>query len=285
MAGERRRARAAALGLHDWIAREVLRAGHDDILRPVRLPRGIIDRALRDVLPDEREFVRATVHRARCAVESVVSNAGPLAMSALELRQLASAARQWPSLAPVVAALQGQAVRNELALLRYDMARDLSVLPPPAAAPASVDAEEIYAKRAKVASNPIARAQLLRWSRVRGVLVWSERAVGALDRGDDATYAVAQAFRARLELVTDVEDALFHKADAPRRVGRQGARERHARERPERDALNATLRAEADAYRARHPGCSDAQAARHLAKTWKLAQRTIRRLIAKKLAT
>lgn len=279
-----KRAMAAEIGLVSWLVPRILEDGEAVIFQPARLPKRLIDTALRTLPKYIREHTAKLIADARAGVQSEMQPHGPLSMTELHLGELRSRARVRPSLRPIVAILERQSLRNEMALLRYLTARQISWMPKPVErkldpfSPEGVEA--IYAHRREMTSNPAARARHNRPWHLDDVLRWTERAVVALDAGRDAAHAVAQAYSARLSVVAEANDGLAHTyIDRPRSRIRQEARERHAAERPAREARDARLRAQAAELRQRHPTWSTSAIAQHLAKSNELAPRTIRRVI------
>jgi hypothetical protein len=275
-----KRAMAAEIGLVSWLVPRILEDGEAVIFQPARLPKRLIDTALRALPKYIRDHTAKLIADARAGVQSEMQPHGPLSMTELHLGELRSRARVRPSLRPIVAILERQSLRNEMALLRYLTARQISWMPKPAErkldpfSPEGVEA--IYAHRREMTSNPAARACHNQPWHLDNVVRWTERAVVALHAGRD----VAQAYSAKLAVVSDANDGLAHTyIDRPRSRIRQEARERHAAERPALEARDARLRAQAAELRQRHPTWSNSAIAQHLAKSNELAPRTIRRVI------
>src|SRR5262249_55030734 len=149
-----------------------------------------------------RDDTARKIREAAQAVQTFMGMDGPVRFTKVYgLETLRSRAQERPDLGRIVAAIEHQAVRNEMALLRYYTARRLS-LPwmrkpesPLKGDPHSKEyAEQLLAERARMCADPIYRAEQGEWDGLCEVVLWAERAVTALDAGRNATYHVAHAF-------------------------------------------------------------------------------------------
>jgi len=253
----------AQWGFADQLAREIERAGQEDIARPVDLPPALVTEALQCLPLPERSRAAENIEAAKQAMVTELGDDGPLHFAEHKINDLVRFARDSPALQPVVAVLQRHAVRNELARLRWNTARRLLYRPPPA--PPSHDlktnegAERYWKYRNQLNSNPAVRARHNQLARLKEFLLWCEKAVTALDAGEDAAYAVAQAYRSHVDLLGEANDGLHHvHVEEPRQRGRQGGREAAARIRKEYlDPRDALYRAAAEQLRKKRPGLSD----------------------------
>jgi hypothetical protein len=250
----RQRKVATELGiLKERIAEAICSDGREENMLPVKLSKAMIDRALRDMDASMREDTARKIAETSRHVQSYIGNEGPIWFAdTYGIDTLRFRANKRPALARVVAAIERQAVRNEMALLRYDAARQLSMPwvrkpepPEPNPNPFTQEAvNALFRERERMSSEPIYRAMSTEWEDICELVLWAERAVTAFDAGRDATYDVAHALRCKHELARKKNEALYHKAfDQPRQRMREAKRQQRA-ELKSRDEALCTLAAQ-----------------------------------------
>src|SRR5262245_53066495 len=162
------------------------RYDRDDPLSPAA-----IAAALRGMPVRVRSSVEDRIAEARRRAHDTTGHPDPMAFGAPTHDILARQERRWPLLAPVVAAIEREATRAELARLRESVALELRRTPSAAPdIPAGVNG--VYEYRRNLA-NPVFRARVNRRGHLEELSRWSQRGIAVLDAGKDATYAVARA--------------------------------------------------------------------------------------------